>query len=244
MHIPANKLYKALVITFVNFALISCSTTSIDLTKVKEEKVTKQLHIMQPELDQRQTVNRGGVISHYETGFYLSTQSKQVELLSSLNNINNEYPQLKPGSIAQLSTDINGYNGACFDQSNNNEKQINQAELCLIDTDKDGYFEQAVLNNTLIENLSIQYRINTEETKTNYSNQLRKQLVYRGITVDKIKFTYLEFKNDMQNPLVERDFTISNHKDRHITLNYKGSHFTIIEADNVNIVFEMSSYLQ
>lgn len=244
MRNPLNKLYTALVIFCISFSLISCSTTSINLTEVKEHKVTEPLHIMLPELNQRHTVKRGGVISHYETGFYLSTQSKQIELLSSINTLNDGFPQLKSGALAPLSKDINGDNGACFAQQDDNSKPINQAKLCLVDTNNDGYFEQGVFNNTLIENLAIQYKINVKESKSNYSNLLRKQLVYRGITVDKIKFTYLEFKNDMEKPLLKRDFTISNHKNRHITLNYKGSHFKIIKADNVNIVFEISSYLQ
>jgi len=240
----ANKLYTALVIFSLNLALISCSTTSIDLTEAKDFTITKPLHIMQPALNQRHTVNRGGVISHYETGSYLSTQSKHIELLNSMDTMNDDYPQLKSGSIAQLSKDINGYNGACFAQLEGKNKPTSQTKFCLVDTDKDGYFEQGVFNNTLIENLAIKYKVIIEENKTNYSNQVRKQLVYRGITVDKIKFTYLEFKGDMEKALIKRDFTISNHRDSHITLSYKGANLKIIKADNVNIIFESSSYIE
>lgn len=236
MLIKVTMLYKVIAIIFINIAVISCTTTSPNLVVQKNVKATAPLNIMQPELNQEQVVKRGGVISHFETGFYLSTQIRKVELLDTTGPDEDNYPELKSGSITRLSKNIEGSLGACF--------TLQDGQFCLIDTDNNGYFERGFFNNNLIENLAVQYKVNIKNNKSNYSNQLRKQLVYRGITVDKIKFTYLEFKDDMIKPFIKRDFTISNHTGSHITLHYKGANFKIIKADNVNIVFESFSYLQ
>ena len=232
-----------LLFTILSSVLTGCSTTSADFTLEERVVETLPLNIMAPELNQSHTVERGGVISHYETGYYLSTQSKYVELMNGLT-ASDEHPELKLGTISPLlkekGEEENGIVSACF---NLNKTSHSAGDFCLVDNDKNGYFEQGFFDGSTFDNLNIQYQINTHEVRTNFTDHIKKQLVYQGITVDKIKLTYLEFKNDMKTPHTTTNFTINSHRGNHILFNYKGAQFTIMKADNVNIIFESRSHL-
>ena len=234
-------LSKKLVLFISSLFLISCSNTTTTLSIASPSAETLALNIMTPTLNEQHSVKRGGVMSHHETGFYLSTLTKSIELVNDVNSATNDYPSIKSGAIVKLSKDINGISGACFEHASYDN---NQVTFCLLDNNADGIFDQGVFNGNLAENIQAQYKVNTHEVKSNYSQQVRKQLIYRGITIDKIKFTYLEFNSDMTTPSLKKDFTIGNHRENHILFDYKGAHFKILKADNVNITFENIAFLK
>jgi len=202
---------------------------------------TTPLNIMLPTLNEQHSTKRGGIMSHHETGFYLSTLTKDIELTEDVRSSTNDYPSIKSGTKVKLSKDSTGILGACFEQA---QYKSTNVRFCLLDNNSNGFFNQGVFDGDLIENLNIPYKVNTTEVKSNYSEQVRKQLVYRGITVDTIKFTYLEFHDDMDKPSLKKDFTIGIHHGSHILFDYHGAHFKILKADNVNILYENIAYLK
>jgi hypothetical protein len=97
------------------------------------------------------------------------------------------------------------------------------------------------------------YMFGTEESKCNISigyvdfkiggvDELKKQLIYTGISKGVISVTYREFKNDMARPAFTQDlkFDLSEGK----TIGFKGSRFNIIEANNTEIIYEVVKPIQ
>jgi hypothetical protein len=93
----------------------------------------------------------------------------------------------------------------------------------------------------------------TEESKCNISvgyidfkiggfDELKKQMIYTGISKGVISVTYREFKNDMARPAFTQDLKFDLSEGR--TIGFKGSRFNIIEANNTEIIYEVLKPIQ
>jgi hypothetical protein len=101
-----------------------------------------------------------------------------------------------------------------------------------------------LVNNHLfgIEESKCNIMINYVDFKIAGIDEMKKQLIYTGISKGVISITYREFKNDMARPAFSQDLKFDLSEGR--TIGFKGSRFNIIEANNTEIVYEVIKPIQ
>ena len=220
--------------------LTACSSNP-SIINSPEKQTVVPVNKVSPFLETKHLGELGDPILSMETGSYVTKRSKSVTLLSGIQYQYSEQPGLNKGSTVNLVKGNSGQNAACFDQA-----QYRSADVlfCLYDMNMDGFFDYGTFGGSDIDNLKARYKVTTVENRSAATDYLKKQLVYRGVSADKLLFSYIEFSGKLNEPTLSQDFSIDFQKNTHVLFGYKGARFKVEQADNMNIQYQVLAYFR
>ncbi len=178
----------------------------------------------------------GNAILTHETGSYLSKRRQMVTLLASVTDNDQSQPSINKGTTVALLKSNFGGPAACFDDASYEQTNI---QFCLFDTNTDGYFDYGSFDDEDTDELKTKYKVTTISDNEAATEYLKKQLIYKGISNNKLLFSYIEYAGHMTEASLVQDFKIDHQPNTHVLFGYKGARFKVKDADNTSIKYEI-----
>jgi len=114
-------------------------------------------------------------------------------------------------------------------------------EVCLFDSNSDGKFDKvASKRNTLYADLNTPVTYIMKQKKPTYSeDSFKYTALYQGKTSDKIKISFMEFKNNMARPAFTQNIEYELENNGTAIIGFKGLRIKVLKATNLDITYKV-----
>lgn len=132
------------------------------------------------------------------------------------------------------------YEAACFGRGANGLK--GNADVCLVDQDRDGTFDSATLS-TRRKFLPLEAPVRFKREPVNHRGielpDFKYVVLYQGVSKGTIKISFREFKNDLARPAFTQDVFYDLNSDGTGVIAFRGARIAVDEATSTGITYRV-----
>lgn len=132
-----------------------------------------------------------------------------------------------------LSASVNGKFGAC---GIGMSSMTGQTNICLIDNDRDGYFERFALPT---QERNLDNKVKYVLSDSDEMDGIKKELIYQGIDDETLRFRYREYFKDLVRPAYDQTVEYNLTQDKIVS--FRGMRILIEDANNQDITYKIIS---